>query len=69
MTTSPSMRYNTNKQADRTPIFCNKTGKLLARVDTASIEQLASVQGGLWCWCRDCHMEHHILWKDILPSR
>ena len=66
MTTSADIRYNTASERDgRTPIFCSKTGKLLTRIDTESLVQLASVQGGQWCWCRGCHVEHHVLWKDI----
>lgn len=68
MTASPTIGYNEEKSAvsaERTPIFCEKTGKLLARIDTASLTPLASIPGGLWCWCRGCHMEHHILWASI----
>lgn len=66
MTTTAHVQYNeTSAQAERVPIFCKKTGKLLTRIDAESIAQLASVQGGLWCWCRGCHAEHHVLWKDI----
>ena len=66
MTTRTPVQYNeSSTRTDRTPIFCQKTGKLLARVDTASIAQLASVPGGSWYWCRGCHMEHYLLWADI----
>jgi len=70
MATSAHMQYNgDSKQAERTPIFCKKTGKLLTRVDTASLAQLANVSGGTWCWCRGCHMEHYVLWSDIARAR
>ena len=59
------MNAQHNKVAERTPLFCKKSGKLLARIDTPGIRQLATVPGGLWCWCRDCHMEHHIPWSEI----
>lgn len=66
MTTSTDVRYNTGSEQDgRIPVFCTKTGKLLTRIATESMAQLASVQGGLWCWCRGCHAEHYVLWKDI----
>ena len=48
-----------------TPVFCKKTNKLLFRIDTESLTALASVPGGCYPWCRDCHMQHHILWADI----
>ncbi len=70
MATNTSIQYNgASTQLERTPIFCKQTKKLLTRIDTASLTQLASVSGGQWCWCRGCHMEHHILWSDIADRR
>lgn len=63
MTTIQSHKANT--QAERIPVFCEKAKKLLTRIDAASVAQLAEVQGGMWCWCKGCHMEHHILWSTI----
>jgi len=69
VTTSSSIQYNrSSEQAERIPVFCDKTKKLLTRIDAASLVQLIEVQGGQWCWCRGCHMEHHILWKDLTPK-
>lgn len=66
VTTSQVMHYNTGKEQDgRTPVFCSLTKKLLTRIDTESLAQLVNIQGGQWCWCRGCHAEHHVLWKDI----
>lgn len=66
MTTSSAIKYNTStQQAERIPVFCEKTNKLLTRIDTTSLAQLAEVPGGMWCWCRGCHMEHHVLWANI----
>lgn len=66
MTTSMDIRYNTSSTQDgRTSVFCQKTSKLLTRIDAESLLKLAEIQGGLWCWCRGCHMEHHVLWEDI----
>lgn len=60
-----SIQQENQKTAERVPVVCKKTGKLLARVDAVCVEQLRTVSGGLWCWCRNCHMEHHILWSDL----
>lgn len=70
MTTSSSIMYNkTSEQAERIPVFCDTTKRLLTRIDAINIAQLANIQhGGMWCWCRGCHMEHHILWKDLAPK-
>jgi hypothetical protein len=66
VTASPTVQYNTGSEQDgRTPVFCSLTKKLLTRIDTESLTYLAGIQGGQWCWCRGCHMEHHVLWKDI----
>lgn len=62
MTTPMPVQYT---KAERTPVFCERTGKLIVRIDTASLAHLAAVPGGLWCWCRNCHMEHYVLWAHI----
>lgn len=69
MTTSTSTQYNeTTIRPERIPVFCERTKKLLTRIDAASLEQLAHVPGGQWCWCRGCHAEHHILWSEITKN-
>jgi hypothetical protein len=66
MTTSPHIRYNkTIADPGRTAIFCDRTGKILGRVDTVSLAQLSNVAGGSWLWCRGCHMEHYVLWSQF----
>jgi hypothetical protein len=69
ITTTNTDPHEIGAASARTPIFCEKTGKLLARIDTMSAAQLAGVQGGLWCWCRGCHAEHHIPWETIAHQR
>lgn len=66
VTTQTSMQYNrASGEAERVPVLCKKTGKILTRLDTVSIAQLAGMQGGLWCWCRGCHTEHHVMWGEL----
>lgn len=67
MTTNASLQYNkASEQAERTPIFCKKTGKLLGRVSVAGMWPAELRQ---WLWCRGCHCEHEVTREQIEEAR
>lgn len=67
MTTSTSIRYNeASTQAERVPIFCKKTHKLLGRVTLSGAWPAELRQ---WLWCRGCHYEHEIGKEQIEEAR
>lgn len=54
---------------DRKTIYCPQTGKVMTKIDRVSLERLADVPGGIWCWCRNCHQQHYYLWSNIAPKK
>jgi hypothetical protein len=63
---SSCVQYETTKQAERVPIYCKQTGKLLHRVSAVG-EWPADLRQ--WIWCRNCHHEHEITKEHIEEAR
>lgn len=67
MTTNTSAMYNeASTQAERTPIFCKQTKKLLGRVSLTGAWPTDLRQ---WLWCRGCHMEHEVTKEQVEEAR
>jgi hypothetical protein len=67
VTASTSMQYNeASAQAERIPVFCKKTRKLLTRVSVTGSWPADLRQ---WAWCRGCHMEHEITKEQVEEAR
>lgn len=67
MTTTTNVQYNeVSAQAERVPVFCKKTRKLLTRVSLTGTWPADLRQ---WAWCRGCHTEHEVTRADIEEAR
>lgn len=67
MTTSSPIQYNgANEQAERVPIFCKTSKKLLGRV---SLTGTWTPELRQWLWCRGCHREHEVTREQIEEAR
>ena len=70
MASSHCFHANADMQApERVTIQCPYTHRLLARIDATSLLVLATCVGGLYLWCRGCHMEHFRMWSDIIREQ
>lgn len=69
MVAADTSMYNGNgssTQAERVPIFCGQTHKLLGRVTLSGLWPAELRQ---WLWCRGCHVEHEITREQVEEAR